>query len=65
MDIISGETSTDRALDMPRDVVYFQDRPYAPNIAILVTDGLSTSPNLTVDSAQQVKDAQITVFAIG
>lgn len=60
-----GNTATNLALDMLREQSYAQNRSDAPDIAIVVTDGLSTSPDLTVVSSQNVKDEKITVFAIG
>lgn len=41
------------------------DRPNVPNVAIVVTDGQSNNPNLTIAEAQKARAAGITVLAIG
>ncbi|KAL4227529.1 von Willebrand factor (vWF) type A domain [Mactra antiquata] len=60
-----GNTETDKALDLLRLEGFEGDRPDAPNIAIIVTDGLSTNPGLTKISSSQLKKSGITVFAVG
>ena len=63
--LILGNTATDLALDLLRVDGYEGDRADAPNIAIVVTDGYSTSPDLTKVAAQNLKDENIITFAIG
>ncbi len=42
------------------------DRPFAPNIAILITDGeANRDQNLTIPEANKAKDKGIIIFAIG
>lgn len=53
------------ALDLLRNEGFEGDRKEAPNIAIVITDGLSTLPDQTVIAAKSLKDAGTTAFAIG
>lgn len=40
-------------------------RDFAPNVAIVITDGKSYEKNLTKIAAEEVKKVGTTVFAIG
>jgi hypothetical protein len=41
------------------------ERKDAPDIAIVVTDGLSTNPDLTEIAADRLKKSGATVFSVG
>lgn len=43
----------------------FSERVDAPDIAIVITDGLSRFPQLTRRQAERAKNESITIFAIG
>ncbi|KAH3830568.1 collagen alpha-1(XII) chain-like [Dreissena polymorpha] len=60
-----GATDTDTALDLLRTDGFFGDRSFAPNIAIVITDGYSSNPEQTKVAADKVKNTGTTVFAIG
>ncbi|KAL3865980.1 hypothetical protein ACJMK2_043322 [Sinanodonta woodiana] len=60
-----GGTNTATALETLRTDGFAYDRPNAPNIAIVVTDGLSKNPDATKIQAILLKEHGITVFAIG
>ncbi|XP_053405850.1 collagen alpha-1(XII) chain-like [Mercenaria mercenaria] len=60
-----GNTETDKALDLLRLEGFEGERTDAPNIAIVVTDGLSTNPDLTRIAASRLKKSGSTVFSVG
>lgn len=61
-----GETNTAAGLRMLREQVFGRngDRPNFPNIAIVLTDGVSTSQG-TAAEAQRLKDTGALVIAVG
>jgi len=46
-------------------VLFYRDRVDAPDIAIVITDGLSRFPQLTRLQSERAKNESITMFAIG
>ncbi|XP_060583327.1 collagen alpha-1(XII) chain-like [Ruditapes philippinarum] len=60
-----GNTETDKALDLLRLEGFEGERKDAPDIAIVVTDGLSTNPDLTEIAADRLKKSGATVFSVG
>ena len=45
--------------------IFFRERPLAPDIAIVITDGLSKFPQLTRVQAQLARAEGIAMFSIG
>ncbi|GFS19596.1 collagen alpha-5(VI) chain [Elysia marginata] len=67
-DYPSGSTGTDSALDFARVTSFTRAlgmRPFAAQIAIVITDGGSDSPPATAEAAQRLREEGITIFAIG
>ncbi|XP_052797297.1 collagen alpha-4(VI) chain-like [Mya arenaria] len=60
-----GNTETDKAFDYLLAHGLEGDRKGAPDLAIVVTDGYSSAPDLTKIAADKVKQQGIGVFAIG
>ena len=60
-----GGTKTDMALLMMNEMFRSRGRSNVPHIAIVMTDGQSDYPQLTIQQAIAVRDDGITVFAIG
>ncbi|KAK3605644.1 hypothetical protein CHS0354_032596 [Potamilus streckersoni] len=60
-----GGTNTADALQLMRLEGFDRERPAAPNIGIVITDGLSKYPSLTKAQAELAKNDGITLFAIG
>ena len=60
-----GGTKTDMALLMMNEMFQLRGRRDVPHIAIVMTDGQSDYPQLTVQEAIMVRYSGITVFAIG
>lgn len=61
-------TNTHRALHAARTMVFqpsVGDRPTAPNIAIVLTDGQSSHEEETRQEAKKLKNHDVTVFSIG
>ncbi|XP_064601429.1 collagen alpha-3(VI) chain-like [Liolophura sinensis] len=61
-------TNTHKALHAARTMVFqpsVGDRPTAPNIAIVLTDGQSTHEEETRQEAKKLKNHDVTVFSIG
>lgn len=63
--MLPGNTETDKALDLLRLEGWQGERKDAPDIAIVVTDGLSTNPGLTMIAADRLLKTGATVFSIG
>uniref|UniRef100_A0A0B7A6Y2 VWFA domain-containing protein n=1 Tax=Arion vulgaris TaxID=1028688 RepID=A0A0B7A6Y2_9EUPU len=61
------ETRTDLALDKCTDMFQQQGRSNStvPELILLITDGVSTMPALTIQSATNAKSRGINIFAIG
>lgn len=62
----SGGTNTYKALRLLRTVFRRRngDRKYAPNIAIVVTDGKSSNSRLTKKAAQRIKRRGVRLFSV-
>ncbi|WAR00542.1 COCA1-like protein [Mya arenaria] len=60
-----GGTSTSEALELMRGEGFDGERPGAPDIAIVITDGLSKYPMLTKFQADRAKNESISMFSIG
>ena len=62
-----GGTNTHLALRLVQSVFSkrYGDRPDAQNIAIVITDGVSHRPSLTVLEANKLQKAGVTMFSIG
>lgn len=60
-----GGTSTSDALELMRLEGFDRERPDAPDVAIVITDGLSKYPQLTRVQAELAKKDEITIFSIG
>ncbi|XP_045170460.2 cartilage matrix protein-like [Mercenaria mercenaria] len=60
-----GLRETDRALQMLRLEGFENDRPEAPNIAILITNGPSSNSFLTQRAANELKQSGVEVFTVG
>ncbi|XP_053405497.1 matrilin-2-like [Mercenaria mercenaria] len=60
-----GGTATSDALKLMRTEGFDRERPDAPDIAIVITDGLSKYPKITRTQANLAKSEGITVFSIG
>ena len=69
MEYVGGGTFTADALRVLREDIFNsdnQDRPSAPNVAILVTDGVSNIlPQRTIPEAQNAHAAGIHIYGIG
>lgn len=65
---ITGNTVTGRALEMARTQIFditAGDRPGAPNIIVVLTDGISTNPNVTQEEADILRNSNTLVITIG
>ncbi|XP_053374018.1 collagen alpha-1(XII) chain-like [Mercenaria mercenaria] len=62
--ICDGLRETDRALQMLRLEGFENDRPEAPNIAILITNGPSSNSFLTQRAANELKQSGVEVFTV-
>ncbi|KAH3830312.1 hypothetical protein DPMN_103552 [Dreissena polymorpha] len=60
-----GGTMTSDALELMRGPGYEGERPGAPDISIVITDGLSKYPPITKIQADRAKAEGITMFSIG
>ncbi|KAL3865536.1 hypothetical protein ACJMK2_042912 [Sinanodonta woodiana] len=60
-----GGTNTADAIQLMRSEGFDRERPAAPDIGIVITDGLSKYPTLTKAQADLAKNEGITLFAIG
>ncbi|KAK3585313.1 hypothetical protein CHS0354_040262, partial [Potamilus streckersoni] len=60
-----GTTETEKALNLLITEGFQGMRPDAKRTAIVITDGLSTQPNLTQQTTKAARDSGILVFAIG
>lgn len=60
-----GFRETDRALQMLRLEGFENDRPEAPNVAILITNGPSTNQFLTQRAADELKQNGVELFVVG
>ncbi|XP_067685279.1 SCO-spondin-like [Haliotis asinina] len=58
-------TFTDHGIDSATDMLLTQGRKVVPRIMIVVTDGLSTRPERTLEAAQRAKDSSITIYTVG
>ncbi|XP_033748051.1 collagen alpha-5(VI) chain-like [Pecten maximus] len=68
VEYMSGDTSTDKALDMMARKAFTTEagaRPNLPKIAIVITDGSPQNQPRTVEMATRAKDEGITIYAIG
>ena len=63
--LLPGDTDTDKALDFLLLEGFKGGRDYAPNVAVVITDGRSNNKTKTKLAAEAVKKAGTTVFAIG
>lgn len=61
----TGTRETDRALELLRNEVSSDYRPETPNIAVLITDGISTNSFLTMRAADELKQSGVEVFVVG
>ncbi|KAL5006141.1 hypothetical protein ScPMuIL_017299 [Solemya velum] len=61
----SGGTYASKALELLNKQGFANDRPGAPNIAIVVTDGKYRYPILAAYRAEDLKNNNIRVFAVG
>ncbi|KAL3865535.1 hypothetical protein ACJMK2_042911, partial [Sinanodonta woodiana] len=61
----TGGTNTADAIQLMRSEGFDRERPAAPNIGIVITDGLSKYPTLTKGQAELARNDGITLFAIG
>ncbi|KAK0055887.1 cell wall protein DAN4, partial [Biomphalaria pfeifferi] len=66
---LKQSTRTDRALTFVLNSTIFKEssgaRPKARKIILLMTDGVSDLPRQTLQAAQQVKDSNIDIIAVG
>ena len=61
-------TNTGDALKYARETMFTEehgDRPWVPNIAVVITDGKSTEDKVTKAEAEAARNAGIQIFAIG
>ncbi|XP_060575096.1 collagen alpha-4(VI) chain-like [Ruditapes philippinarum] len=61
----TGKRETDRALELLRIEGLLNHRQETPDIAILITDGPSTSTFLTTRAADELKQSGVEVFVVG
>ncbi|XP_071104590.1 SCO-spondin-like isoform X5 [Haliotis cracherodii] len=61
----AASTFTDHGIDAGTDMLLKQGRKVVPRIMIVVTDGLSTRPERTLEAAQRAKDNSITIYSVG
>ena len=62
---VKGNTETNLALDYLRLGGFTGGRDFAPNVAIVITDGDSFEKDKTKLAAAQLKQLGTTMFAIG
>ncbi|XP_052791374.1 collagen alpha-1(XII) chain-like [Mya arenaria] len=60
-----GGTVTSEAIEIMRGVGFVGERPMIPDVAVIITDGLSKYPTLTRRQADHAKDEGITMFVVG
>lgn len=68
LEYIAGTTNTSGALDVSRIFVFNTsrgDRPYATNVAVIITDGKATDPTTVQPAIDRLHAANVTTYVIG
>jgi len=62
---LTGQTEIAPALQRGTDELLAGDRPEAPNVLVLLTDGKADDPVATTNTAARIRQSGTQIFAIG